>query len=136
MSKTNIGVKSHERKHTLSNFPSLCRVPGRPGGGPQGQGLQVCLPHRPRRRRQPRISPGEDKVKLGDSALSYFCLSLSFFRLQKFCDNEAFEEIKKRAIIVHVDMPGHEPGAEDLPDSFTFPCIQVRSHHNGFIFSP
>lgn len=44
--------------------------------------------------------------------------------LQKFCDNEAFEEIKKRAIIVHVDMPGHEPGAEDLPDSFNFPCIQ------------
>lgn len=44
--------------------------------------------------------------------------------IQKFTDHPGFEEIKKRAILVHVDMPGHEPGATDLPDDFTFPTIQ------------
>ncbi|TRY79813.1 hypothetical protein TCAL_10269 [Tigriopus californicus] len=44
--------------------------------------------------------------------------------IQKFTDHPGFEEIKKRAILVHVDMPGHEPGATDLPENFTFPTIQ------------
>ena len=48
---------------------------------------------------------------------------VTFFALQKFCDHEAFEEIKRRAIFVHVDVPGHEDGAEDMPEG-TFPTIQ------------
>lgn len=67
----------------------------------------------------------ETKIEKDMFLLRHWCF-------QKFCDNEAFEEIKKRAIIVHVDMPGHEPGAEDLPDSFNFPCIQVR-FETGFV---
>ncbi len=47
--------------------------------------------------------------------------------MQKFVDNDTFEEIKKRAIFVHVDMPGHEDGAGDLPDSFHYPLIQVSA---------
>lgn len=45
--------------------------------------------------------------------------------LQRFVDHEAFEEIKKRAIFVHVVIPGHEENGADLPDSFNFPIIQV-----------
>ncbi len=44
--------------------------------------------------------------------------------MQKFVEHEAFEEIKKRCVFVFVDMPGHEDGAEDLPESFNYPTIQ------------
>ncbi len=47
------------------------------------------------------------------------CNHNSFMR---FVDHEAFEEIKKRAIFVHVDMPGHEMGAADQD---AYPIIQV-----------
>ena len=50
--------------------------------------------------------------------------------LQKFVDHEAFDEIKRRAIFVHVDMPGHEDDAEDFKDHGGFPRIQVgRGKH-------
>ena len=42
-------------------------------------------------------------------------------------EHEAFEEIKKRAIFVHVVIPGHEEDGEDLGDNFTFPLIQVNT---------
>ena len=45
------------------------------------------------------------------------------FSFQKFIDTPAFEEIKKRAIFVHVDVPGHETNASDLRDG-AFPTIQ------------
>ncbi len=40
-----------------------------------------------------------------------------------FVDHEAFEEIKKRVVVVYVDLPGHESGAADLPDG-GFPSMQ------------
>lgn len=43
--------------------------------------------------------------------------------IKKFVDSEAFEEISKRAIFVHVDVPGHEQGAPDLAEG-SFPVIQ------------
>ena len=39
-------------------------------------------------------------------------------------DHDTFEEIKKRAIFVHIDVPGQEDNAEELPDDFAFPAIQ------------
>lgn len=43
---------------------------------------------------------------------------------EKFIDHETFEEIKKRAIFVHIDLPGQEDDAENLPDDFSFPTMQ------------
>ena len=53
-------------------------------------------------------------------------LNRALYAFQRFVDNEAFEEIKKRSIFVHIDLPGHEEGADALPESFTYPTIQVR----------
>ena len=39
-------------------------------------------------------------------------------------DHETFESIKKRAIFIHVDIPGQEDNAEDLPNNFQFPTMQ------------
>lgn len=44
--------------------------------------------------------------------------------MMKFTGHPCFEEIKKRAVLVHVSIPGHEQGAPDFPDNFTFPTIQ------------
>ena len=38
--------------------------------------------------------------------------------------HETFEDIKKRAIFVHVDIPGQEDNGEDLPNDFHFPTMQ------------
>ena len=38
--------------------------------------------------------------------------------------HESFEDIKKRAIFVHVDIAGQEDDAEDLPSDFQFPTMQ------------
>lgn len=46
------------------------------------------------------------------------------FLFQRFVDHYAFEEIKKRAIFVHIDCPGQEEDANDLEKPF--PTIQVR----------
>jgi len=42
---------------------------------------------------------------------------------KKFVDSESFEEVKKRSIFVHIDVPGQENDASDLADG-TFPKIQ------------
>jgi len=39
-----------------------------------------------------------------------------------FVDSESFDEVKKRSIFIHVDVPGQENGAEDLSQ---FPTIQA-----------
>merc|ERR1712141_891216 len=38
--------------------------------------------------------------------------------------HDTFEEIKKRAIFVHVDLPGQEDEAEELPSDFHYPTMQ------------
>lgn len=42
---------------------------------------------------------------------------------EPFINHETFEEIKKRAIFVHIDVPGQEDNAEDLPAG-KFPTMQ------------
>ncbi|PSN45453.1 Uncharacterized protein C0J52_15054 [Blattella germanica] len=34
-------------------------------------------------------------------------------------------EIKDRSVFIHIDVPGHEDNAPDLPDSFQFPSLQT-----------
>ena len=47
--------------------------------------------------------------------------------------HETFEEIKKRAIFVHVDIPGQEDDAEDLPSDFHFPTMQNLGMQSMFL---
>ena len=42
---------------------------------------------------------------------------------QKFISHDAFEEIKRRVVVVYVDLPGHETGASELKDG-KFPTMQ------------
>ena len=39
-------------------------------------------------------------------------------------EDESFEEIKKRAIFIHVDVPGQGDEESDLPNDFHFPTMQ------------
>jgi hypothetical protein len=43
----------------------------------------------------------------------------------KFISSHFFDDIRKRAVFVHVDLPGQEDEAEDLPDGTPFPTIQA-----------
>lgn len=44
---------------------------------------------------------------------------------RKFIASSAFDDVRKRAVFVHVDLPGQEDNAEDIPDDQTFPTIQA-----------
>ena len=44
---------------------------------------------------------------------------------QRFVGNPLFEDIRKRAIFVHVDLPGQEDDAEAMGDDAPFPTMQV-----------
>lgn len=43
---------------------------------------------------------------------------------ERLIDDESFEEIKKRAIFVHIDVPGQGDDEEELPNDFHFPTMQ------------
>jgi len=43
--------------------------------------------------------------------------------IKKFISHDAFEEIKKRVVVVYVDLPGHETGASEIKDG-KFPTMQ------------
>ena len=43
--------------------------------------------------------------------------------MKKFISHDAFEEIKKRVVVVYVDLPGHETGASEIKDG-KFPTMQ------------
>ena len=44
---------------------------------------------------------------------------------QRFVGNPLFEDIRKRAVFVHVDLPGQEDDAEAMGDDAPFPTMQV-----------
>eukprot|EP00092_Neocalanus_flemingeri_P012881 GFUD01013877.1.p1 GENE.GFUD01013877.1~~GFUD01013877.1.p1 ORF type:complete len:575 (-),score=168.18 GFUD01013877.1:461-2185(-) len=48
----------------------------------------------------------------------------TYLRWYDFVMNEAMDDIRKRAMFIHVALPGQEPGAEDLPDEFQFPKMK------------
>ncbi|CAG0879619.1 unnamed protein product [Darwinula stevensoni] len=41
-----------------------------------------------------------------------------------FVEHPAMSEIKQRSVFIHVDVPGQEDNAPDLPDGFVFPAMQ------------
>lgn len=43
----------------------------------------------------------------------------------KFINGHYFDEIHKRAVFVHVDLPGQEEGAEEMQDGANFPTMQA-----------
>ncbi|CAB3227982.1 unnamed protein product [Arctia plantaginis] len=42
-----------------------------------------------------------------------------------FANSPAMSEIKERSCFIHIDVPGHEEGSPDLPDSYQFPSLQT-----------
>ncbi|XP_076460398.1 uncharacterized protein ZK1073.1-like isoform X2 [Babylonia areolata] len=43
---------------------------------------------------------------------------------RQFLQHEAMEEINRRAAFIHVDVPGQEDGAKELPADYNFPTMQ------------
>ncbi|KAJ8873495.1 hypothetical protein PR048_024313, partial [Dryococelus australis] len=50
------------------------------------------------------------------------CVDTSF---HDFVNHACMTEIKERSVFIHIDVPGHEDNASNLPDSFQFPSLQV-----------
>ena len=49
----------------------------------------------------------------------------SFNTWLEFAGDESMEDIRKRAMFLHVSLPGQHPGAEDLPSDYVFPGMEV-----------
>jgi len=47
------------------------------------------------------------------------------FSFSRFIGSPLFEDIRKRAVFVHVDLPGQEDDAEDMGDDAPFPTMQA-----------
>jgi len=43
----------------------------------------------------------------------------------EFAGDESMEDIRKRALFLHVSLPGQHPGAEDLPSDYVFPGMEA-----------
>ena len=54
---------------------------------------------------------------------------------ENLIDHETFESIKKRAVFIHVDIPGQEDNAEDLGPDFHFPSMQSLGMDNSTIWT-
>merc|ERR1712106_857824 len=54
-------------------------------------------------------------------------LGCTFLNLFNFVMQPVMEDIRKRALFIHVVIPGQEPGAADLPQDFKFPKMKVFS---------
>lgn len=52
-------------------------------------------------------------------------LGCNYATWKQFIDLPCMEEIRKRAAFIHVDIPGQEDGAADLPSDYTFPSMQT-----------
>ncbi|KDR23936.1 uncharacterized protein ZK1073.1 isoform X2 [Zootermopsis nevadensis] len=50
-----------------------------------------------------------------------------------FVNHPCMCEIKDRSIFIHIDAPGHEDNAPDLPDSFQFPILQTFGEDLGTV---
>lgn len=77
----------------------------------------------------PRVSKFNVYVE-GDLKHSHFivltvhdlgCNHESWFH---FLEHESMKELRNRASFIHVDIPGQEDGAKDLPADYTFPSMQ------------
>lgn len=53
----------------------------------------------------------------------------TYLRWQNFVMEPHMEDIRRRALFIHVAIPGQEPGAKDLPNEFKFPKMKDLSLH-------
>lgn len=51
-------------------------------------------------------------------------LGCNHYAFEDFVNRPCMSDIKERSIFIHVDVPGHEDNAENLPESFQFPSLQ------------
>ena len=42
-----------------------------------------------------------------------------------FVNHPCMSEIKERSIFIHIDVPGHEDNAPNLPDRYVYVCVCV-----------
>jgi len=53
----------------------------------------------------------------------------SYNSWKQFAQDTSMDDIRKRALFIHVAIPGQEPGAGDLPKDFTFPKMKDLGLH-------
>ena len=68
-----------------------------------------------------------DLEKLRDAVvfLTLHGAGSSFNTWLEFAGDESMEDIRKRAMFLHVSLPGQNPGAEDLHSDYVFPGMEV-----------
>jgi len=64
-----------------------------------------------------------DKLKDGVVFLTVHDVGSSFMSWVNFTLCEDMEQIRNRALFIHMSIPGQEPGAKDMEKDFTFPSI-------------
>jgi len=65
-----------------------------------------------------------DKHRDGVVFLTVHDVGSTYMSWKYFVTDNSMEDVKKRSLFVHVAIPGQEPGASDLPDTFIFPKIK------------
>ena len=60
-----------------------------------------------------------------DFIVLFIPLNPYILNFQKFIASHFFDDIRKRAVFVHVDLPGQEDDADDMGDDTPFPTMQV-----------
>jgi len=66
-----------------------------------------------------------EKLRDGVVFLTVHGVGSSYNTWQEFAGDESMEDIRKRAVFIHVSLPGQDPGAEDLPSDFMFPGMEA-----------
>jgi len=68
-----------------------------------------------------------DLEKLRDDVvfLTVHGVGSSFNTWLEFAGDECMEDIRKRAMFLHVSLPGQQPGAEDLSNDYVFPGMEA-----------
>jgi len=65
-----------------------------------------------------------EKQREGVVFLTVHDIGCTFINWYNFVMEPAMNDIRSRALFIHVSVPGQEPGAENLPGSFKFPKMQ------------
>lgn len=70
----------------------------------------------------------EDAHRDKDSKIVYLTchdIGNNHYSFAKFISSPCFDDIRKRSVFVHVDLPGQEDDAEDLDEDHPFPTMQA-----------
>jgi len=70
-----------------------------------------------------------EKAKEGVVFLTVHDVGSSYMTWRQFVKDTCMDDIRKRALFIHVAIPGQEPGAADLPKDFVFPKIKDLGLH-------